>query len=366
MPPHRLVLPRLADSGDEVSLQRAVGSHQRHVEPVEATRGAEDTPGEGAGLAGHLLAVGLGERPQRRLDSAGQPCQYRLVVFKPPHHLDDGSDELRTQVLGHVVEPAVGAAPGLKVIGGGVEEQSQHHLPLVVRLEAAGDAPLQLQEGRIASHRLGWVHLRRQKVPRPGTAEVVVAQDIESAITHGRVEAAVHTRHVLAVPRRRVVEGNLHGLLHRPADLGIIRAPAIQTLFVVDDLQEVRAVGTFSVGHRSSNRQRGDHPQLCLIQVHRTTHHLAVILRHDPVHQLQVGVLDRVGGQFGGDLLGDEHPLTIGADLGEHIGEHLHRLPFDVGRLGFDLGGDTFEQPVGLLEDGHVLQPVARRAGLGL
>ena len=65
---------------------------------------------------------------------------------------------------------------------------------------------------------------------------------------------------------------------------------------------------------------------------------------------LERGVLDRVGNQFGGDLLGDHQPLAVRADLRQHAGEQLHRV-----RAGPALAPSP-EQPVRLLDDDDVAQ----------
>ena len=55
-----------------------------------------------------------------------------------------------------------------------------------------------------------------------------------------------------------------------------------------------------------------------------------VVGGHDPVRDLQVGVLDHVGRQPHRDLVGDHHALAVGADLGQQVGERLDRLPARV------------------------------------
>jgi hypothetical protein len=85
--------------------------------------------------------------------------------------------------------------------------------------------------------------------------------------------------------------------------------------------------------------------------------HLAVIGRGQPVHDLDGGVLDDVGDELGGDLLGDDQALAVGADLGQQPGEHLHRLRGRAAGLAPGLA----EQPVSFFEDRQVPQP--RRGG---
>lgn len=64
------------------------------------------------------------------------------------------------------------------------------------------------------------------------------------------------------------------------------------------------------------------------------------------------GVLDDVGGEFAGDLLGDDQTLAVGPHLGQHGGEHLHGVG---GRArGARLGPP--EQAVCLLDHGEVGQ----------
>ena len=96
---------------------------------------------------------------------------------------------------------------------------------------------------------------------------------------------------------------------------------------------------------------------LVLGEVHRGADRLAVVGGGEPVHDLDGGVLDHVGDELGGDLLGDDQALAVGADLGQQPGEHLDRVR---GRaVGRALG--LAEQPVGFLEDRQVPQP--RRGG---
>ena len=84
------------------------------------------------------------------------------------------------------------------------------------------------------------------------------------------------------------------------------------------------------------------------------------------MQQLEIGVLDGIRRQFDRNLLSNQHPLPIRADFGEHIGEDLHRLPFDVSGFRLYLRGDVLEQAVRFLEDGDVLQLRASGAALGL
>ena len=58
-------------------------------------------------------------------------------------------------------------------------------------------------------------------------------------------------------------------------------------------------------------------------QTHRFADRLAVVLGNQPVGDLQIGVLDRIGNQAGRDLVHQEQPFAVGPDLGEHVGEEL-------------------------------------------
>ena len=69
-----------------------------------------------------------------------------------------------------------------------------------------------------------------------------------------------------------------------------------------------------------------------------------------PVGDLHRRVLDDVGDEAVGDLLGDDETLAVGADLGQQPGEHLHRV---CRRPGGGTGFLAAEQPVRLLDDGQ-------------
>ena len=69
---------------------------------------------------------------------------------------------------------------------------------------------------------------------------------------------------------------------------------------------------------------------------------------------LDRGVLDDVGDELGGDLLGDDQALAVGADLGQQPGEHLHRVR---GRAASGARRRLAQQPVRLLDHGQVPQP---------
>jgi hypothetical protein len=79
--------------------------------------------------------------------------------------------------------------------------------------------------------------------------------------------------------------------------------------------------------HRSLARGEADHVLGLLDgEVHGGADGQPVVVGGQPVHHLDRGVFDHVGDDLAGDLLGDDEPLTVGADLGEQAGEQLDRV----------------------------------------
>ena len=73
------------------------------------------------------------------------------------------------------------------------------------------------------------------------------------------------------------------------------------------------------------------------------------------MHDLDRGVLDRIGDDLGGDLLRDDQALAVGTDLCEQPGEHLHRVRRRSRSAAVLLR--AAQQPVGFLEHRHMAQP---------
>lgn len=70
------------------------------------------------------------------------------------------------------------------------------------------------------------------------------------------------------------------------------------------------------------------------------------------MYKLQVGVLERIGGQFGGDLLRNQYTLPIASDLREHVGKYFYRLAPHIASLYRYVSGDMFEETVSFFNDG--------------
>ena len=104
-----------------------------------------------------------------------------------------------------------------------------------------------------------------------------------------------------------------------------------------------------------------------LVQVHATADHLAIVGVDQVMHDLEVGVLQRLGGELGRDLVGDDEPLAERAHLGQHVGEHRHGLRPRVAHLRVAGRLDILEQAVGLLDQREVLElPAPIRGDLAL
>ncbi|GAA3127017.1 hypothetical protein GCM10020001_055310 [Nonomuraea salmonea] len=91
--------------------------------------------------------------------------------------------------------------------------------------------------------------------------------------------------------------------------------------------------------------------RLLVAEVHGRADEPPVVLGGQPVHDLQRGVLDHVGDELGGDLLGHHDALAVRPDLGEHPGQQLD------GVGGGPAVAAVAQQPVRLLDDDDVPQP---------
>ena len=111
-----------------------------------------------------------------------------------------------------------------------------------------------------------------------------------------------------------------------------------------------------AVGQGLPGLQPGREPDLRLVQAHGLAQVAPVVLGGEPVHDLQVRVLDRVLDQLGGKLLGDDHALAVLAVLGECVGERLGCLLLGLGVLGRPGALRPGQQPVRFLDQRDVHQ----------
>ena len=117
--------------------------------------------------------------------------------------------------------------------------------------------------------------------------------------------------------------------------------------------REVHPVGE---DRRPSRRQGHQVAGLGRGGVHRRADRLAVVGGGEAVDDLDRGVLYHVRYQPGRDLLGDDQPLPVRADLRQQAGEHLDRVPGRAAPARLVGGPGPAEQPVRLLDHGQMAQ----------
>ena len=125
-----------------------------------------------------------------------------------------------------------------------------------------------------------------------------------------------------------------------------------------DQDREVHPVGE---DRRLPGRQRDQVTRLGRGRVHRRADRLAIVGGRETVHDLDRRVLDHVRDEPGRDLLGDDQPLAVRADLRQQAREHLDRVPGRAAPGGSVGGLRPAQQPVRLLH--HRQMPKA--AGVG-
>ena len=72
------------------------------------------------------------------------------------------------------------------------------------------------------------------------------------------------------------------------------------------------------------------------------------------MNDLEIGVLDRIRHEFGGNLVDDRHALPVSADFSQNVGEHLAHFGLRIGGVGALRG--VAQHAVRLLDDRQMTQ----------
>ena len=136
----------------------------------------------------------------------------------------------------------------------------------------------------------------------------------------------------------------------------------LAAVLVIEGLyqRELDTTGTvvpLGIDRRIAPPQRTQVFDLLSGHIHSPTDGLSIILGYGAVNNFEIGVLDSVKGQLGGDLVGNKNALAISTNLSQQIAEKFYRLSPGAAPLPRFL--HLLEQAVGLLNHEDVRQVLA-------